>query len=339
MSYSQTLDKFRQALGVFWLEIFTDANWVAGWTKAMGVPFWNLDRMAADLPNYSSRYHVPLKDVEDVRIFIFSEADQDLAAHHYGDGLKYGDGAAYGQLNPSIYNYAIDPGLSPLFLAPTVFAPTAVWQRDIDYTIANGRIIFKRNPMNLPGVTMVPTGGMNGTILRFLLWGFQTEKDLSAVQDFFGTVAGVIGPSTAQYQRAVRIAWDLRVDGVSQRNIQRLLCAITDVDYVDAAGTVRAIYVEGDRRCVLTENALYTAPLSVNLVVVHGQSLSAGQPISDAFSVRQGKEEVDFAEFGGLLLEDGLLGPGYRNGIFLENATVPVTRQHGAGWTEAEFAG
>ena len=339
MSFADTRIRVANALGFFWLKVFTDQDFVDGYTKSLAVPLADINRMVDELPEYQSRYTIPVKDVSDLRVLTFSEATLDRELHHYGDGLPYGTGAAYGQLSESAvgWNYAISADYSPAFLTPDVLGHGIVWTRGVDYVVVDGRIVFRNNPLDLAGLLTRPRRLADGSMtLDFMLWGFGVEEDLQAVQSFFGILAGIVGPSSDAYKQAVNIAWDLRVDGATMRNVKRLLSYISGVDYVDLPGQVRAVFTEGDRQCVLTADRVYTAPLGMAVLAVVGQTLAPGDLIFDAFAIRYGQDEVDFADFGGLELDIGMVGPGYRSGVFLGNAEVPVTRVHGRNWTYVE---
>jgi hypothetical protein len=340
VTFRDTQLKISQTLGYFWFKVFTDQSFVEGQVTTLAVEFWELERMLQELPSYQSRYEIPLKDVRDVRLFLFDEATLERVPWRYGDALSYGPTASFGQQLPSAsgWSYAIEQDQLPNFLSVSVQGRSRVLIRNVDYTVAEGRITFKENPLELAGVRTLPVAGEDEPQLMFLLWGFQVERDLRAVQEFFGVLAGVVADSTRKYQAAVNLAWDLRVDGASKRNTDRVLCFISDTDYVEQAGQVTDIFVEGDRWCVATENAVYTAPLGATVQTVKGASLQQGERIFDSYEVRYEKEEVDFEAFGGLLLDGGLLGPGYRSGIFIGNEVVPVTKVHDPKWTYVEPA-
>ena len=335
MSYLDTRQKLAQALGFFWLKVFTDQAFVEGYVNAIAVEFWELDRLVQELPDYQSRYLLPLKDVSDARLFLFDESTLTRTKWVYGGGLTYGADAAYGQQHQGsgAWSYASDETLVPNFLTVGVLGNARILTLGVDYAVADGRIVFRDNPLELANLQVLPTAADGETKMKFLLWGFQVERDLRAVQNFFGVLAGVVANSTLKYQEAVNIAWDLRVDGASKRNINRVLCFISDTDYVEQDGQVRDIFVEGNRWCVVTENAVYTAPLEATVLTVKGAELRQGDFIFNSYAVRYEKEEVDFADFGGLLLDVGLLGPGYRSGVFAGNTLVPVTKTHAPTWT------
>lgn len=340
MSYTQIKQDVLKTLGYFWLRLFQNTQFVESFTKTLSIHLADLERISDELPTYSARTEMPVFDDQEMHLFRFREADLDRAAHHFGDAeLVYGDsGVVYGQQLQQLerWSYPIDVSLNPTYLAGG-FAAGNVWQRGIDYTIANGRIIFRQDPLTL-AIAKFPKAGIDGTTtFEFLLWGFKTERDYQAVKDFYGVVAGVAAESSEVYQQAVNIAWDLRTLGASIENIKRLFSLAAQVDYVDQAGTIEDIFPEGDRICVQTENSIFTAPIGTLVLVPVGTVLAVGDVIFDAFAIRQSTEDVDFADFEALLLGSGFLGLNYQSALLIPNATVTVSKHHGSGWTYVEY--
>ena len=127
------------------------------------------------------------------------------------------------------------------------------------------------------------------------------------------------------------MAWDLRIEGATVRNVNRLLSLLTDVDHVHTAGAVKDIYTEGNKVCVRTDTAVYTAPTGTAVLVNIGDSIEASQIIFDAFVVRQGNEEIDFEDFEGVALGSSHL-PNLNGDLFFVNDLVPVTRIRHPDW-------
>jgi hypothetical protein len=341
MSYSTTKQDVLKTLGYFWLRVFKNAEYIDSFTKTLSIHLTDLERVSEELPEYLSRAEIPVFDVQEVHLFQFDEADLLTDAHVFGEsGLVYGEpGVTYGQQLVELeeWSYAIDPDLSPAYLAVGLFEDVEIWQRDVDYRVENGRIVFREDPLQQPRIAKVPrqvAGG--GTVFEFFMWGFKTERDFQAVKDFYGVIAGVAADSSEVYKEAVNIAWDLRTIGASVGNIKRLLSLASGVDYVDQAGTVEDIFPEGDKICIQTENAVYTAPVETTVLVSIGSQLSVGEIVFDAFAIRQSFEEVDFEDFEALLLDSGFLGLDYDSSLLISNAAVTVSKRHGSGWTYVE---
>ena len=340
MSYTQINQDILKTLGYFWLRIFENAEYVESFSRTLAIHLSDLERVSAALPEYMARGELPVFDDQELHLFRFQEAALDRDAHKYGDGLEYGTpGAIFGQQLQLLdrWSYPIAVDLSPAYLASDFSAEGEIWQRDIDYTVADGRIVFREDPLLLSQVVKLPQLAADGTTtFDFFLWGFKTDRDYQAVKDFYGVVAGVAAASSKVYKEAVNIAWDLRTEGASVQNIKRLLSLASDVDYVGQAGQIEDIFPEGDRICVQTENALYTAPIGTEVLFPIGSSLSIGEVIFDTFILRQSSEDVDFTDFEALLLDFGFLGLNYSSSLLIPNATVTVSKRHGSGWTYVE---
>lgn len=328
--------KLLEVLGYFWLRLFNNETFVDAYTDALAVNFDFLETLVNELPEYQSRYTIPLKEIKNVYIFVFDENDLDTNAYHYGDGSLYGGTAIYGKTLTALseYVYPIATDLIPPYLSVSVLGDELVLQSGVDYEISEGKITFKNDPLTLANVVKRPLVNEDGELkYQFMLWSFQTEYDVYALRDFFGAVAGVCGESTQQYKDAVNLAWDLRVDGASKENILRVLSLAAGVDFVDQAGTVIDIYMEGDKVCVRTETAVYTAPININVLVSIGTSIEIGEIIFDAYSIRFGKEDVDFNDFGGLSLDDDFLERTYKETLFISNSQVDLTKRHAPDWS------
>jgi hypothetical protein len=323
------------ALGFFWTRVFLDSDFVDGYSTSIGVELAQLNELTEVLPDYASRRKTPIKHVRGVRLFIFNETDLDTNAARYGqDGVLYDGQYSYGQQTMDLdeWRYPIDPDFCPNFLTTGILNPERILTKDVDYTISDGTITFLEDPLLAAGLDKRSLPTADGPRFQFFLWGFNVEEDISAVCDYFGTVAGVCGPSNETYHKALNIAWDLRVEGATVQNIHRMLSVITNTDYVHTGGKIHEIFYEGDRICVRTEENIYTAPGNAKVVVPVGTTIEPGDIIFDTFSVKHGSEPIDFDEFEGLTLDQGYLATTVGGSLFLPNQTVPVTLEKHPDW-------
>jgi len=322
-------------LGAFWLTVFMDNDFVLGHSDVLALNFSDFLKSVDRLPAYSSRKSVPIKEMQAQRLFYFNEEDLDTNALHYGDNAVYGVSHTYGEqeVNLSRYSYPIEDGFSPSFLTTAYSDSPVILRKGEDYTIAEGRIFFLVDISKLEGIIKRASISTNGAVVyTYLLWGFSVEQDIQAVCDFWGTIGGVCGESTSLIQEASNIAWDLRVEGATVRNITRAMSAATDTDYVSKGGVVRDVFYEGDRICVLLDDAVYTAPLSANVLVSVGDTIQEADVIFDTFSISPGQEPVPFSNFEGLSLDKGYLSDQKSNGILFVNTLVPVTKRKPHNW-------
>jgi len=335
MAYIATRDTVINALGYFWNSVFLDSDFVSGYSQSVAVSLAHLSKEVSLLPDYTSRFLIPERIDHAVRLFVFDEDTEDTAAYSYGDaGLAYGDAVVYGKdrTGNTDRRFKIDPNFMPEFLTIKLDTPGTIWRKGQDYEIADGWIRFFENPMDLQGLdkrTKIDSDGQ--TVYEFMMWGFQVTEDINALSKFFGVLAKYCGPSGSQTRTAIDIAWDLRIEGATVRNVNRMLSALTDVDYVHTGGAVGDIYTEGDRVCVQIASEVYTAPAGTAVLVDIGEQAEADQSIFNSFVVRLGNEEVDFEDFEGLALGPQHL-PSLTEGLMFVNDLVPVTRKKHPDW-------
>lgn len=335
MSFIDERQQLIEALGYFWTKIFLDSEFIEGYVDSFSLRLTDLRELSDNLPDYASRKLLPVTEIRENRIFVFDESTLDTDAFKYGDGGVYGGGATYGQQRTSFdeYIYPFPVNFEPEFLAPIVVEPDPILRRGEDYEIENGFIKFKTNPLELDNLIKKTVPDSTGApVFLFYLWGFKVEEDIKAVCDFFGTVAGVCGDSTELVKEAVNIAWDLRVDGATVDNTHRLLSIITNTDYVETPGTVQEIYYEGDRICIRTDNAIYTAPADNLATVTVGESIEKSQIIFDTFSIKYGADKIDFDDFEGLTLGPGYLTKDITGELLFINEQVSISKVRHPDW-------
>jgi len=337
MTYLDQYQEVTETLGYFWNSLFLQPEFVTGMTTSIALNTKMLNDLAARIPNYLGRHTIPAAEQWDYRMFVMDENTLDRQAFHYGDeGLTYNSGATYGQLLTDLpdYRYDFPEGFSPAYLAVGITQPGAILTLGVDYEVEGSTIIFHEDPLDTPNIQKHASGVLKDgtTIFRFILFGFQVSQDIQAFCDFFATMAGVCGPTSPIMERAMNTAWDLRVDGATSRNINRTLALLTATDYVDQTGKIEAIYLEGDRICVLTDNAVYTAPAEAQVLYEVGDTIREGYFVFDTYLVKDGADYIDFPDFEGLTLGPGFV-PGL-HGLFFENSIVDVVKtQHPSGFS------
>jgi len=329
-SFAETKTAALEALGFFWNKVFLDTDFVDGYSTSVAVELQSLDEFVDRLPDYLARRKTPTKELSRHRLFIFNEGDASLLKIKFGDeGLVYGGGEFYGD-NTGIptHVYPIDPGFSTEFFALGITEPDTVLRKGVDYDVINDNVHFFEDPLLIPGLVKTTTLDTNGDpVFQFLLFGFEVEEDIEAACLYFGTMAGVCGTSSPTLTDAVNLAWDLRVDGATVRHLHRMLALLTDTTYLDQPGIIQDIFEEGDRRVVLTEDAVYTAPLSSTVLKSVGEPVQEGDFLFSTYLVKGGTELIDFEDFEALTLGPGFVSDISPQGLLFENNLVDVTRE------------
>jgi hypothetical protein len=327
-TFAEDRQNYRKTLGFFWNKVFLDQDFVEGNVRSFLIKFRDLDDYTEELPDYLSRYLIPLKRTSDIRLFAFDEEERDTYAARYGQGYEYGEDLGYGDVQPApvTVRYPIESGFSAKFLSVTLEGDQ-ILELGRDYEIEDDVIIFKQDPCELPGAVKLAQTQSDGSI-KFVtfLWGFEVEEDVNALCEFYGILAGVCGETSQILKDAVNLAWDFRVDGASVLNIVRAMSLITDTNYAKEDGIVVDIFTEGNRTIIETDNTLYSAPSEYAPVVDIGQSLALGDILFDAFTVRSSTDELPPAEFEAIVLGAGDIA-GVEHGILLPNSYEEVISQ------------
>lgn len=319
-----TARQWADILGYFWREVFLDQAFVDAYSRSVAVSLEQLQLRVAELPGYSSRHRIPVFETEALRLYVVDETSAEVGATHYGDGTRYDGTTRYGGVLPKAdtRRYAFDTVHRPRFLCTSVQGGT-VLALGTDYVLGEGTITFTRNPLEIESLQKRAKLTGTATTYEFLFWGFQNETDIDAVSEYFGTIAGIVGPSSPWLFQAMNTAWDLRVEGATVKNVNRLLGLCADTAVPTVASTVVDVFPEGDRICVLTADEVLSAPATAGVRVVVGQSVGEAEPVFDSFIVRQGTDDIPFIDFAGLVLNPGYI-PGTVGDLLFVNAETPV---------------
>lgn len=339
---SDTQRIIRQTLGYFWNDVFLDEGFVEGYARSLAIDMSRLDDLAVQMPDYLSRQNVPMTLPHRVRLFLFDEAELDTVSLRFSadSGAVFGGGSrAYGEEDlPPSFRYPWDNDFSVNFLCAGITAPGTILTAGIDFVLEDGQILFYADPLGISDIDNKPTITEDGTKLQFYMWGFQVEEDIHATSDYFGTVAGICGPSNPSTHAAVNIAWDLRVEGATARNLNRVLALATDCDAVVEEEKVLEVYPEGQRICVATPSAVYTAPSTALSLVSAGDTVTPGDPLFDCYEISHSGQDITFNQFLGLTLGPGYIA-GSSSGVLFENAFLPVTKEHRDSWVSIRAFG
>lgn len=341
-SLTQQKRRVLDAFGAFWLDQFTDENLILGLGDALAVHLRDLTELYEQLPKHANRRLVPLTEQGTLRFFRLSEQTMVALPHTYGEeGLSYGDGFLHGVPAVPRFRFPWDTEWSPRFLTTGIGQDFRTLERGVEYNIdrQNGTIEFLTDPFKLPGaaITVEPSveEGSTDSFLVVGLFGVANSRDVRALQDYFGFVADVSNyESNDLYREAVQIAWDLRVEGATRKNLERILALAAGVDFVQESGTVTAVFEENDHVVVLTNTAAYTAPAGTVALVRKGDFLVPGQQIFAAYAVQSAHHETTLENFTGFLLDKGIMGSLLPDQLLLPDYYVPVERVVGPGWTE-----
>lgn len=307
-----------------------------------------------ELFNSVSRLSVPILQREQWFPLVLTESERN------GDvaGLARYDGEfQYDQTSPTIrYDRGVArptssfPFPQEVVSAPAIFnrilLPSLSYVEGVDYKIQEdiGVITFTVNPFDdnrIPKVEVFEDGEVVDR--QVILWVFRGHQDLDDIYLQFGYVINLPLPSSAQYRDLVNAVFDGLVEGTTLRSIQLAVAALTGVPLtIEQQETVERIEDDGRFQLVITDQHVYRFKRGSTVVVSEGDTVQAGEPLTDTIQVFEFQRGQVPAELVALSYGDGLV----LNGVFLgdltfENKEVPLTVEQNfppEGKTRVEWA-
>ena len=331
MTYYANHVQIAALLGRFWSEIAGSEEFVKGFQSIMELFTTNtqqrLDLIQACMSRQAAKATVPVN----LKLFRLQGKDRVATTTVYKwSELTQGEGQIlYGApAGVPVWLYPFTGEVTPQWLCPSVLNPAAVLQRNVDFVIDtdNGMLVFYQDPETLTGVTRLPVSGPDHLpVLDIPLWGFGNQEDMQMVQSFWGWAAGVSDCSTPELLSAVNLALDLKMFGLTDELLARTLSFITDTDPIERDGVVKKVFKEGGRLCILTDNAIYTAPGSATTDLRPGDSVTRTQPAFDTWTVYPATAPVPPEAFPAVYLSGGCVLPAIKAGLLFRNSTVLTT--------------
>ena len=226
-----------------------------------------------------------------------------------------------------------------LIICNRITEPSAVLHRDIDFTLEDGKLIFRENPFANPLFPQSPVfAGGEVAYNEAVLWLFKSEYDWDLVYDHFGYVLDLELDTSEGYKGLVNRVMDAHVRATSQFDVEDLIADIYQIPVVQSDSETVADVRSDDRHLlVITDANAYEHRLGSTPTVSVGDTVRKGQPMIDAFSVHEGRRGDDFPSVAGITLSTGYLTPIFQGDISWENTEVPVTVTGAAGSERVEW--
>jgi hypothetical protein len=297
-----------QALGSYWTNIFQDNNKLREHLRSTGQMQGQVYLNTLEVTAYISRLTVPIFHTENWHLITFKRSDSlSLASIYRPDDLQYGpqDGSnperaagfiqTYaGTDNPGIVELALPDSMvdAPATLQNLVIYPSKTWVNGIDYEVDKvaKRIKFRDDPFTDP---MVPRRDIYDSVgnivdMEIALWVYRGRFDLKDIYSRFGQQIDIVLDSSEDYKKLVNAMWDMFVLGPAASSMTSYVAALTGVPLVvGPTETVEVVSADAYSQLMITSTKVYRVPFASTITVSVGDTVTAGQPICDAFSIEE----------------------------------------------------
>jgi hypothetical protein len=336
-----TIKELKKALGFFWTSFYSNTSYIDAYTTSVAIRAQTTIYLEQVLKKYLSRTDIPVYKLHNTRLFNFSTKDMDTDEYKYGGDITYNQAGITYDTNDV---YPLSPSFKignfiPPYLSISIASPSSVLTLDVDYTVTNGWLKFKNNPIDNPDIKKIIINDGTQTYTAFSLWGFNTLEDQNDICNFFGSIIGISGYNDEKVKEVINLVWDIRVNGLTTARLHSLFCLLTGVDPVTEEGVVKDIYEEGDSVCVQTDNNLYIAPKETTVLTAVGKTIYPYTLIFDAFDIRYGTEVLESSFLAGLTIDKGYIYLQHGGGIHFLNERMPVETYKPKGWYSLERDG
>ena len=186
---------------------------------------------------------------------------------------------------------------------------------------------FLTNLFDDPRWNAQPVYDGSGNVVdqQLTLWLFRPTFDRDVIANIYGTVLGLVQPSSQAYLGLVQAFWEALVSGTCGDVLVRLLEAITGVPAARAGETVLAIGRDDRGRAVLTDQRAYRLPGNATVLVTVGDVLTDGQSLCDTYQVFEPNRGSLPASLRALAVGPGVLANGYVGDLSFSNQVLPTT--------------
>jgi hypothetical protein len=241
--------------------------------------------------------------------------------------LVYNGGQSYGQTYSSKVSYPAEVSKIRL-LMNRLTMPSLVFSSGIDYTIVDGRLCFKEDPMASSYVVRRPIYGSGNTITDYevVLWGFSADVDHDNLWRYIGCAYNFSLPASQRAGVALNAIIDSQITGLTSGQLRLLLAALSGVPSVlEAEETVEDI-VESDQLQIITDKNVYSYPLGSVAEVAVGDVVHAGDQLVDTIRVQDlGSSTLTMAELPATIsLGSEFIGGSYTAPLVFANEEVAL---------------
>jgi len=337
-------ETFLGYLSSFWTQVFQDTGIVRGLSYANAAQLQQLYQNFVESVSRLSIKTIPVFHKEFVYPIILQSStfSSSLGPMKFGDGEEFGLQPAGGEFKAgAVFSYGgLEEG-SGLYCATipdnlksfsstivnSLFQPSVVLVRDVDFFVNGNVIQFKNNPFqnNLIPQRQIP--GSNHTFQsELVLWILDAQLDIQSVYQQFGFPFCDLKQSSEAYRSALEMIFKIYSEGPSLNILDSVVAALANAPVTkDVYETVLRIDSFGGDQLVVTDLNIYQIPNSLTLRqdVAAGSVLQAGQPLTTMTQVFDKVNQPNWwMQFPGMSVSQDFVAVNISNLGFLNQAAV-----------------
>jgi len=310
--------------GDFWTNIYGYKEPQASFIEALQRCYNNQEIQSASyvkhinkaLSRHTVDKAVPIKN----RLVVYNESQLN-DQHYIFDGTLTFDGSAFfNSKMTSVFRMAVPKDIiEPAFIADDPADPKIILQNGIDF-IYNDGFIYMNEDIRSKNFKV----GFDESFppqQTLSLWFLNCGGFYNTIQRLYGDT---IQAASFSNREIINIYWDMLIEGCSSKNLRRLLCAITDTDYLGVTGTVQEIFTENNRICAYIEDNLYTAPEAAGILVSVGDTVEEGQLIFGNAVIYEKDDTIPDGLFPIMHLSEAMVGADIAGGVSISNQSSDI---------------
>lgn len=220
-------------------------------------------------------------------------------------------------------------------LTSSIYRPAVSWFQglDFDFDVRRQLIRFYRDPFTAGfPVQITPED-------RYIdFWAPGAETEHNDLYRHFGIAYDVYGASSSALRTVLNALADGLADGGTTASVKKLLAAALQAPTAEATEPVTAIFRDSESLWIATATRTYRHARSAEPLVSVGDSLTAGEFMTNAVSVHACAYGVVPDALQALSISRDALGVAYFQGLVFHNEEVPlVVEEDVNGYTKVSF--
>jgi hypothetical protein len=314
----------------FWTQVFNDSVFIDNLLNGLEDRYAQTEQDISVLNNALSRYTI---DVYRKQLWLFttyteSQMNQDAMTFDQED-IFFNGVYQFGDSTHTFFTLPIDSSIKKIpFITSSPVNPEIILQENVDYMVnyEQNLIFFRDNPFNM-NFNKRFVESSDDPDLGIALWLYHADKDYNDIDDIYAKTVKLNVQSSEYFKRIVNAIWDLRVEGGTLNNVNKLLTSTIDADFITTGGELTKIFSEGDREWVEISGKLYSAPSGTEVLPNIGDTILDGQMIWGGVQIFTGLDDIDFDSFPALQLGPNFIGNEFTGGVLVENVEYPFPDQ------------